>query len=568
LIGELSRKGIAITIIVLLIGLTLIPLALCDSVANFGSLTVKLNIDPYTIIYEGDIINCNITGKPTIKFWRINNQSEHTTFHDDDPVIFDPESTPLNANFVNLTVYVENAAGNDSDTVQVKVKKIYFGDIHWHSILSDGLYPMVTMYKNARIDNYLDFACSTAHAEFWCLKINPLFPFAWKRIKNLASNHYIHGKFTTFLAYEYSGSKINAGNKKYPFKGDTSHINFYYKKVYPDAPRYSGMIKRKYLDILKAMGKEWDDGHQNIGFLHHPLTGNQKIKDFISSDKISLNFSVNWTNFVNKMDDDVFRNNALKVLRGVEVYSKWGTAIGKYSGIPVNWNYDPQVIYDHPDYWIENALWEWSENKYTRGHRFVMQASSDTHFIDRPGSADLSKSRVTRNKHNPAGILAAFAVHNTREEIWDAINNCSIYGTQLLKIRANVRFDNQMALGQWINCSSPLQVRVTAYSTFPGYDSSNKSMKPACYSSEELDYPIQDIWLVKKDRKNGRPWCKIIGHESPNNDIAVVTFYDDDVHPNDFYYVAIKQKGQELRYGEDEYMVFIGPVFIKNVVET
>ena len=153
------------------------------------------------------------------------------------------------------------------------------------------------------------------------------------------------------------------------------------------------------------------------------------------------------------------------------------------------------------------------------------------------------------------------------------MNNCSIYGSQLLKIRANVRFnctslyDGEMTYGRWINCSSPLRIRITAHSTFPGYDSSDKNMCPHGYSSNELDYPIQDIWLIKKDRIRGRPWCKIINHTSPNTDTVVVTFEDDNVQQNDFYYIAIKQKGQELLPGKNEYMAFIGPVFIDNVAK-
>jgi hypothetical protein len=134
-----------------------------------------------------------------------------------------------------------------------------------------------------------------------------------------------------------------------------------------------------------------------------------------------------------------------------------------------------------------------------------------------------------------------------------------------LKIRANVRFDGQMALGNWITCSSPLKITITAQSTFPGYDNSGKNMKPHGYLDDQLDYPIQDIWLIKKDRDKGRPWCKVINHTTPNSNTVVVNFQDYDVQPNDFYWMAIRQKGQELKSGENEYMAFIGPVFIDNV---
>lgn len=33
--------------------------------------TVEINIEPYSTIYEGDIIDCIISGDPTIKYWTI-----------------------------------------------------------------------------------------------------------------------------------------------------------------------------------------------------------------------------------------------------------------------------------------------------------------------------------------------------------------------------------------------------------------------------------------------------------------------------------------------------------------
>ena len=123
---------------------------------GLGPPTVKINLDPSSTVYEGEIINCSISGDPIFKYWSINNQSQHITFYGDDPIIFDPEPTPLDIDYVTLTVYTENAFGDASDSVQVVVKRIYFGDIHWHSIRSDGKFPLKTMYKNAKKDNYLD----------------------------------------------------------------------------------------------------------------------------------------------------------------------------------------------------------------------------------------------------------------------------------------------------------------------------------------------------------------------------------------------------------------------------
>ena len=60
-------------------------------------------------------------------------------------------------------------------------------------------------------------------------------------------------------------------------------------------------------------------------------------------------------------------------------------------------------------------------------------------------------------------------------------------------------------------------------------------------------------------------FISLISKES-NENMAVFNFEDYDVQPNDFYYVAIRQQGQELRSGQNKYMTFIGPIFIENVV--
>jgi len=566
-------------IVLLFITMVIVPLSSTEIKADSGLPTVKININSYSIIYEGDIIDCDMTGEPTVMYWQINGQSQHTTFYEEDPIIFDPEPTPLEDTYVNLTVYVENSAGSDSDTVRVMIKRLFFGDIHGHSTVSDGKFSTDTMYKNAFNDNYLDFACLTDNAEL----IDEVIPKSpspilnmmqyilyklfkrseWGVMKNKAIRYYEPGRFTTFIGFEWSASEeFPGGAPDGPYgHEDVSHVNFYYRDIYPDAPEYSAQDKYTYDDIFQAMADEWDKGHLSLGFPHHPLVNNG----------MEIN-TVNWTCLADEM---VNTNARDKILRGVETYSCWGTALGKFSDIPIVWPYLEKNLHDQTDAWVENALWKWSENS-RKGGSFALMASSDIHFQSRPGSALPSKFYNIFSFHpdNPSGLVAAYAVHNTREEIWDAMYDCDMYGTQLLKNRVNVRYDGQMANGNWINCSSPLKIQITAQSTFPGEDCSGRSMKPHGYSEGELDYPIQDIWLIKKDSDRGRPWCKVINHTTPNENTVVVNFEDNDVQPNDFYYVAIRQKGENLkRLGAkinpdapgDEYMTFIGPVFIDNV---
>jgi hypothetical protein len=536
--------------------------------------TVTINISPFSTIYEGDIIPCNITGNLTDIYWQINNHKPHRIFHENNPMIFNPEPTPLDHTFINLTIHAENSYGTGSDTIQIKLNKIFFGDIHWHTLFSDGQFDIDTMYQQAIEDNYLDFTACTDHAELLdgintCYRLVPRFGgiqqydtlktilnkilgySEWQTMKEKAIEYYDPGKFTTLLGFEWTAAEWSPGGHKLSPNGwgDVGHINFYYKDIYPEAREYSDLQKMNYDSIFQAMHDEYEKGHLNIGFPHHP------------QGKASwLSFTTNWSYLTNRMSHIEER---YQILRGVETYSRWGTSIGQYytPKLPWTWAYNETQFYNQTDAWIENALWEWSQNTLHE-QQFGFIASSDTHDYNRPGSALYNRSHLV----GPSGLVAVYAVHNTREEIWNALNNCSSYALQLLKNRVNVRVNGLMAYGRWINCSSPLEIQITACATSPGFDRSGKSMCPHGLDSESLEYVISDIWLVKKDRDRGRPWCKVIKHVSPKTPIAIETFVDTDIQSNDFYWIAIKQQSELGSSKNNEFMTFLGPIFIQNII--
>ena len=524
---------------------------------------VKINIKPYETLYEGEKIDCTIKNANRF-FWKVEDGNNHTTFYGDDILLFDPEPTSLEKEYVNLTLYAENEHGIAYDSILVKIKRLYFGDIHWHTDISDGQYDIDTMYQNALKDNFLDFAACSDHAELIDLPntifggvppndfIKTLIDWIlgrseWELIKEKAQEYYIPGKFSTLLAFEWTAAQWSPGG--WDGWEDVGHINFYYRDVYEDAPKYSFYSKLDFDDICEAMAEEWEKGHYCIGFPHHPQG---KIYFNIFGKKLPCSFTVNWSYLAEGMEN---KNARDKVLRGGEVYSRWGTTIGQYytPGIPWLYGYDEESFYNLTDAWMENAFWEWSE--HCRQRKFVMIASSDTHNVNRPGSVQGEFGNIG----NPSGIVAIYAVHNTRHEIWDALNACDAYALQAQKLRVLMKCDGKVAYGRWINCSIPLKIEINAMATFDGNDSSGKSMRPHGYNGS-LNFKITDIWIVKKDRQKGRPWCKVIAHFTPNNEIAVVSYKDYSVEPNDFYWIAIKQSN-----GIDAYMAFLGPVFIYDV---
>lgn len=78
--------------------------------------TITINIQPNSVVYEGDLIDCDISGEVSKWWWIDRNQNgirdpdenKHYTFHNDDPQIFRPEATPIDKEHVDLFVTATN----------------------------------------------------------------------------------------------------------------------------------------------------------------------------------------------------------------------------------------------------------------------------------------------------------------------------------------------------------------------------------------------------------------------------------------------------------------------------
>ena len=141
--------------------------------------------------------------------------------------------------------------------------KWYWGDIHFHSMLSDGSATINYVYNYARDVSMLDFCSLTDHDYCWELKLNILWKKtgAWFLAKNAASKFYEPGKFVTLLAYEYTN-----------YKGD-GHYNVYYNTV-NDAPFYNCQEEHcdRVADLWSLLSK-WkeESGFDVFTIPHHPM---------------------------------------------------------------------------------------------------------------------------------------------------------------------------------------------------------------------------------------------------------------------------------------------------------
>lgn len=79
--------------------------------------------------------------------------------------------------------------------------KLYFGDIHGHSRLSDGTGTPGDYYRYARDVSGLDMAALTDHVDYGLIPIDGK---PWELIKKTANEMYVPGDFVTFVGFEWT----------------------------------------------------------------------------------------------------------------------------------------------------------------------------------------------------------------------------------------------------------------------------------------------------------------------------------------------------------------------------
>jgi len=142
---------------------------------------------------------------------------------------------------------------------------LYFGDLHIHTDLSDGVRTPEFAYDYAREVSRLDFACVADHDvvvnHFMKHPHNALTAEKWERLKELAERYDEAGRFVTLLGYEWA--RRNEG-----------HFNVYYPgKDGPLFPAMTGEVDRLE-DLLEAT-----EPHGALVVPHHTLHESPRLLD-------------------------------------------------------------------------------------------------------------------------------------------------------------------------------------------------------------------------------------------------------------------------------------------------
>jgi hypothetical protein len=290
-------------------------------------------------------------------------------------------------------------------------ERLYWGDLHLHSKLSDGTGSMAEGFRFGRDVMDLDVVAYTDHDTMGffvppSLQRRRMHRRYFDRMKEVTASFHDPGEFVTLLAYEWT-KQPNCGG----------HVNVYFDGV-ADAPLFDsrGGTTNTY-EKLWARLRGWNDRHetQAVTVPHHP-TESMYPFDFSAVD----------------YDDE------LAPL--VEVYSQWGSAerpARDGNRYPLEMG---QGEVSDPGHHVRDAL--------RMGIRVGMMASADYHGAHPghslvhakphlPSACDWVEGglgwsnvwRVWNERSYPGGLCAFRAGELTRDAVFDALRSRRVYGT-------------------------------------------------------------------------------------------------------------------------------------------
>lgn len=262
---------------------------------------------------------------------------------------------------------------------------VYFGDVHAHTMLSDGLKTPMGFFEHARDVALIDFAAVADHNHAEASRLEG--PF----VTQMADETYAQtqkacealnepGRFVTIQGFEQNS-----------IQGHPGHRNVYFRNVCP------GLFRGKTLDDLYAYLK----GHKALVVPHHHLIWG--CRPHLANPEYE---------------------------RIIEMYSMHCSS--EVKGTPIN---------DAPTTASKRETGVSAREILDRGHRVGFIAASDNHN----GAPGLS-ARPSRFTNIPyrGGLAAVLAPELTREAVFDAMYERRCYATTGARIYLDFRLDGRL----------------------------------------------------------------------------------------------------------------------------
>ncbi len=284
--------------------------------------------------------------------------------------------------------------------------RLYWGDLHVHTIFSDALRVPEELYAFARDEAFLDVCALTDHTE-------ALSQTQWRYFTEVTNQFNAPGRFATLVAGEWT-SMVH-GHRNYYYRGDAGPMfscrNPQYEKLddFFAAARAAGALVVPHHSANTQMGVDWSHGH------------------------------------------------APDIERLVEIHSVWGN-----SERPAGEGNEFAIQFcrgETPGRHVRDAL--------KRGYRLGIIGSGDTHD-GRPGLSVpfLQTMPAAYNLTRVQGIVGIWAPELTREAVFDALWNRRVFAT--MNHRTILLFSiNDAPMGSQITPDGELSIAVEAAADQP-----------------------------------------------------------------------------------------------------
>lgn len=376
---------------------------------------IGMPVNLSVVAFEGNgDVNSNLQGKIQISFKGKNAPSPFSyAFKESDQgkrTFKDKFSCPTSGFYI---IYVEDKAGIlEKGGIPIKCSKteeeykIYWGDIHAHSTLSDGKQTPDFIYNWAKNVANLNFFALSDHN--WALNNDKI-----ATLKQKAKQYHKPGKFVTFFGFEFA-----PGLRRGAY-GRPNHKNTYFLNVDENTEGLKPLFRPEGVEDPNAF---WNllEGRTAITIPHH--TG-------LPYDTY---FGTNWGYHHEKMQ------------RLVEIFSHWGNS----------------ERYDAPYPLPQRQKGNFVIDALKRGYRLGFIGSSDDHS-GHPGT------NYKSGHHNVIGLAAVYSKSLTRNGLWDGLWNRRTYATTHAE-RIIIEFEiNGHKMGEEFEANAPPEIKFSVAGTSP-----------------------------------------------------------------------------------------------------
>ena len=299
-----------------------------------------------------------------------------------------------------------------SNPIQVSAhpptERLYWGDIHGHTILTDAIRSPEEYYFFGRDEAFLDVCALSEHAEFY------ITPRQWEYMMSVSNDFNEAGHFVTLLAQEWTSKEF--GHRNLYYKGGQaplvratdpawSEISSIYKLA-----REHGALVVPHHSASSAMGVDWSKGHDP------------------------------------------------EVERLVEVFSCWGSS--ERSGASGN----PRPIHEGLGGELDG---QHVSDALRLGRRFGLIGSGDVHD-GRPGDTlNRWQAEPANYRHTQrGGLVGIWCQSLTRENVFDAFWNRRVFATTGARIFLKFAIAGRV-MGSSIKNTGALPVEIEVVSEIP-----------------------------------------------------------------------------------------------------